>query len=158
MARLLITDVTEMHNGNFCVAGWDIDHSGMVRPLPNGANWTAALISQHAIVPGAVINVEFSEVQHNSNYPHLTEDRHINSATTVNLNAAAPNWFAYNAPPVAASIAAAFGGNVQHNSTWNGRLQGVFVPSGTQFGSLAAVALPRANIVFEGKRPASRFL
>jgi len=34
--QILITDVTEMHQGNYCVAGWNLNAGTMVRPLPNG--------------------------------------------------------------------------------------------------------------------------
>lgn len=46
--RLVITDVTEMHGGNYCVAGWNAQTDRMVRPLPNGANWTASIRLVHA--------------------------------------------------------------------------------------------------------------
>jgi hypothetical protein len=35
--ELLITDVTEMGGGNYCVAGWDIVANRMVRPLDDGS-------------------------------------------------------------------------------------------------------------------------
>jgi hypothetical protein len=32
--QIVITDVTEMHQGNYCVAGWCPKSEKMVRPLP----------------------------------------------------------------------------------------------------------------------------
>jgi hypothetical protein len=37
---IFITDVTEMHAGNYCVAGWDAAGGQMIGPLPGGFNWT----------------------------------------------------------------------------------------------------------------------
>ena len=50
---ILITDVTEMHASNYCVAGWDADGGRMIRPLPGGSNWTGHLLAAHGIQPGA---------------------------------------------------------------------------------------------------------
>ena len=54
--RLLITDVTEMSGGNFCVAGWSAQSSSMLRPLPNGSNWTLNGLAVHGISPGATVD------------------------------------------------------------------------------------------------------
>ncbi len=147
--RLLITDVTEMSTGNFCVAGWDVNQLRMVRPLPGGRNWTAALLAQYAVVPGALIEFSPTGVAHNSSYPHLTEDTQVDIMATITLNAPAANWFGQNAPPASASVAAAFYDNVMCNSIWNGRHQGAYVPIGAPIGSLGTVVLPRSNISFE---------
>lgn len=56
--RLLITDVTEMHAGNYCVAGWCADENRMVRPLPNGANWARSWLRLSGIAPGATVQVQ----------------------------------------------------------------------------------------------------
>ena len=43
---VLITDVTRMRKGFFCVAGYDIHAAKMVRPLqPSGQNWQ--LVDKH---------------------------------------------------------------------------------------------------------------
>jgi hypothetical protein len=47
---ILITDVTEMHASNYCVAGWDADGGRMIRPLPGGSNWTGHLLAAHGIL------------------------------------------------------------------------------------------------------------
>jgi hypothetical protein len=50
---IVITEVTEMSSGNYCVAGWCPAQNRMVRPLPVGHNWSALQLEQYAIAPGA---------------------------------------------------------------------------------------------------------
>lgn len=145
--RLLVTDVTEMHGGNYCVAGWDLQIQRMVRPLPNGANWTAGLLQQHSIVPGASIDVISTGQQHQSQFPHRTEDTPININSIQRVDAGPVNWFA-GAPPVHGTVSAAFAGHVSHNSVWQNVRQGAFVTLGTQVGSLGAISLPRNAVQF----------
>ncbi len=137
-----------MSAGNYCVAGWDAQAQRMIRPLPNGQNWTSALLQQHAVTPGAAIDVFNNGHVHNGMYPHSTEDTPINTATIQHIAPAQARWFGVGAPPVGGSVQLAFGGHVAHNSVWNGALQGVFVPVGTQVGSLAAISLDRGQIDF----------
>jgi hypothetical protein len=144
--RLLITDVTEMHGGNFCVAGWNAQSHCMVRPLPNGSNWTAYLLQQHSISPGTTIEVESTAHQHASTFPHRTEDTPVAPQSIRHVNAGPIDWFGASAPPPHATLSAAFGGHLLYNSIWNNVRQGVYVQIGTQVGSLAAVDLARASI------------
>ncbi|TIS03481.1 MAG: hypothetical protein E5X13_05815, partial [Mesorhizobium sp.] len=146
--RLIITDVTEMHGGNYCVAGWEAQGQMMIRPLPNGANWTAGLLQQHSIVPGATIDVVPTGQQHLSVYPHRTEDTPINGAGIQLVNAGPINWFAAGAPTTHGTVAAAFGGQVTQNSIWQNIRQGVHVQVGTQVASLGAIRLPRNSVQF----------
>jgi hypothetical protein len=146
--KLLITEVTEMHGGNYCVAGWCAKTRTMVRPLPNGATWTAALLAQHGVVPGATLSVESNGAQPSSAYPHRTEDTPIDPASIRLLSAGPGPWFGPNAPPFAATLADAFEGNVRNNSEWNGSLQGVYVPAGLQTPSLWAVVANRDSLYF----------
>ena len=55
--RLLITEVTDIHPGTYCVAGWDPVGIRMVRPLPDGVLWPRALLDQAGVAPGAAIAV-----------------------------------------------------------------------------------------------------
>ena len=146
--RLIITDVTEMHGGNYCVAGWNAQAQRMVRPLPNGANWTAKLLQQHGIVPGASIDVTPTGQHHASAFPHHTEDTLVDQATIHHVNGGPINWFAAGAPLTYGTVSGAFSGHVFHNSIWNNVLQGVYVPVGAQIGSLAAVRLPQTAVQF----------
>ena len=54
---ILTTDVTEMHVGNYSVAGRDATDRRMIRPLPGGSNWTGHLLAVHGVQPGATIRV-----------------------------------------------------------------------------------------------------
>lgn len=146
--QVLITDVTEMHGGNFCVAGWNAQEERMVRPLPNGGNWTAGLLQQHTVSPGARIEFDPVGQPHGSAFPHLTEDTPIARPSIHRVDAGPMDWFGANAPPAQATLSAAFGGHLLHNSIWNNVRQGVYVQIGAQIGSLAAIDVARNRIQF----------
>jgi hypothetical protein len=146
--RLLITDVTEMDNGNYCVAGWCVQQNRMVRPLPSGANWTAPMLAAHGIAPGATIDVQPTGARGSGAYPHRTEDTPI-SPVGVRLVSPGPAlWFGHNAPPTAGTLGEAFQDHVQCNSIWNGCRQGVYVPVGIEARSLWAVTVRRDRLSF----------
>ena len=90
---ILITDVTEMHASNYCVAGWDAGGGRMIRPLPGGSNWTGHLLAVHSIQPGATIRVVTTGGQPNSAYPHRTEDTPVDAAKTGLVNTGPSPWF-----------------------------------------------------------------
>lgn len=146
--ELLITEVTEMHGGNYCVAGWDIRAAKMVRPLPNGQNWTGNLLTAHGVVPGAIVYVQPNGQPHNGNYPHATEDTPVDVPTISLIKAGPTNWFGNNAPFTDPSIVAAFAGTLACNRVWNGTWQAVHVPVGTNVRSLIAIDIPRGSLTF----------
>src|ERR1700732_5379447 len=146
--KLLITEVTEMHGGNFCVAGWRARTRAMVRPLPNGANWTAVLLAQHGVGPGATLSVRSNGMQPSGAYPHLTEDTPIDSASITLVSGGPGQWFGTGAPPAAAMLSEAFQGNVGNNSTWGVIFQGVHVPAGVSTRSLWGVVIHRERLSF----------
>lgn len=146
--RLLITDVTEMHAGNYCVAGWCAGEKRMVRPLPNGANWTANLLAAHGIAPGATVSFQSHVTPHASAYPHRTEDTPIDPQTIQPINASPASWFGPNAPPAAVTLEEAFESQVAHNSEWNNCRQGVHVPAGAKVRSLWAIRVKRDRLLF----------
>src|SRR4051812_33944553 len=98
---LLITEVTEMGGGNYCVAGWDITAKRMIRPLPSGSNWPAALLGGHGIVAGTLVRIE-PQGASNGAYPHRTEDTAINPAAIATSNGIFSDWLGASAPHVAA--------------------------------------------------------
>ena len=137
-----------MHHANYCVAGWCATTGQMVRPLPNGANWTAQLLAAKRITPGATVEITASRAQPIGVYPHLTEDLPIDPAT-INLVSPGPaTWFGANAPPTEATLSEAFENHIQHNSVWNGNRQGVHVQSGTRCRSLWAIRAARDAVTF----------
>lgn len=139
--RLIITDVTEMHGGNFCVAGWDAQAQRMVRPLPNGGNWTAGRLQQHGVTPGASLDVVPTGQQHASTLPHRTEDTPVQIAGIQLVNAGPIGWLAAGAPPTYPTVDQAFGGHLAHSSVWKGARRGVHVAEHAQTTSLSAVRL-----------------
>ena len=146
--RLLVTDLTEMHGGNYCVAGWNRQDQRMVRPLPNGGNWTLGLLQQHNILPGVMIDVQPTGQQHNSVFPHRTEDTPIDRGNIHFVDAPPINWLGAESPPASATLANAFGGHLLHNSVWNNVRQGVHVGVATRIGSLGAIELSSARVDF----------
>ncbi|WP_316185327.1 hypothetical protein [Bradyrhizobium sp. SZCCHNRI1003] len=144
---VLITDVTEMGDENYCVAGWDIAAKRMVRPLPNGSNWPKASVAQHGIVAGKLVRVTLRGGS-NGTFPHRTEDMPIDPSLIVALNGVFSDWLGASAPQVAASLSGAFGGHLRCNREWNGVKQGVHVRPGVQCSSLVAVRVPRESLSF----------
>src|SRR5258705_9589263 len=144
---ILITDVTEMGDGTYCVAGWDTAARRMVRPLPNGSNWAADLLGQHGLVAGTTIHVE-PRGKPSGIYPHLTEDTPIDLASITVSKDVFSNWLGDSAPQVAASLNDGFDGLLQWNSEWQGVKQGVHCLPGAQCSSLVAVRVPKANLSF----------
>jgi hypothetical protein len=94
---ILITDVTEMHAGNYCVAGWDAAGARMIRPLPGGSNWTGHLLAAHGVQPGATIRVVTAAGQLKSVYPHRMEDTQVDPAKIGLVRAGPSAWFGVNA-------------------------------------------------------------
>jgi hypothetical protein len=144
---LVVTEVTEMHHDNYCVAGWDGAETRMVRPLPNRANWPAILLAAHNVQPGAIIRVR-PVGEANSIYPHKTEDMPIDGAAITLVSAGPQPWFGPGAPPLASSLAAAFGRAVQTTGTWQRSKKGAYVKKDTPVSSLAALMVSRPNLEF----------
>lgn len=145
--QLVITDVTEMSAGNYCVAGWDVDEHRMVRPLPGGHNWTAAQLAQHGIDPGALLDFTPTGHPHNGAYPHRTEDTQVHPNHIVQVNAGPYNWFGPNGPASQPTVAAAFP-TMTPSSVWNNVRKSPYVAIGTQGISLAAIVRPRNALQF----------
>jgi hypothetical protein len=146
--ELLITDVTEMGQGTYCVAGWDAAAGRMVRPLPGGSNWPAALLGQHGIVAGRMIRFAPRGAP-NGIFPHRTEDTPIDQASIAALDGLFSDWLGVAAPEVTADLCTGFGGQLNWNKEWDGVKQGVHTLPGVQCSSLVAVRVPKANLSFE---------
>lgn len=144
--QILITDLTEMGGGNFCVAGWNAANSRMIRPLPNGGNWSTAQIQQFGVEPGVLMEFDNAAAPHPGYFPHSTEDTRV--TTAANLGARPDLWVGANAPQTAATVQDAFDGNVDWNSEFRGRKQGVHVARGTNCRSLWGLSINSNNINF----------
>jgi hypothetical protein len=152
---LLITEVTEIHRGTYCVAAWDAAGRRMVRPLPDGINWTRAQIDGRRIVPGARIAVTPNRIRPRGGYPHRTEDLPVDPSPIQRLADVPADWFAAAAPPLAATLAAAFGGQIRFVHVSLGHRRGAHVISGTPVNSLHGVRIPSRMLCFveEDDRP-----
>jgi hypothetical protein len=144
--EILITDVTEMSGTNYCVAGWDATNKRMMRPLPGGGHWPQALIAKYGVQPGTVLKATPMGAA-TATLPHLTEDTPIDPAS-ITTSQSSPDWLGTTAPEVSASISEAFNNSLQWNKVFRGVHQGVYVPTGTQCSSLAAVKVGKADISF----------
>jgi len=137
-----------MHQANYCMAGWRAHRGQMVRPLPGGANWTAPLLAAHGVAPGATIEFQAGGMRRSGAYPHLTDDTPINAATIRLISSRPQQWFGSGAPPAAATLMDAFGGNIQTTGEWNGAKKGAHVQEGTRISSLAAIKITSSNLEF----------
>ncbi|WP_439406652.1 hypothetical protein ACNJX9_35165 [Bradyrhizobium sp. DASA03076] len=144
---LLITDVTEMAGGNYCVAGWDVVAKRMVRPLPNGTNWPAILLDQHGMMAGRIVRVT-PHGGSNGIFPHRTEDTPIDQTSIRVSNEVFSDWLGATAPQFVPSLRVAFGRHLSCNAEWNGVKRGVHVNPGVQCSSLIAVRIPKEDLSF----------
>lgn len=144
--RLLITEVTDMSAGNFCVAGWDAQQGTMIRPLPNGGNWTTALLARYDLQPGIEMDFVPAGRRHNGTFPHSTEDTVVDMHQISVAGRPVVDWFGPNSPARAATVQEAFEGNVKNSSEFRGRLQSIIVPPGTNCRSLWGIEISQRNI------------
>jgi len=148
MLRLLVTEVTEIHRGVYCVAAWDADGRRLVRPLPDGINWTRAQIDDNRVVPGTLIAVVPNHIRPRGNYPHHTEDLPVDPVPIERLADAPADWFGAGAPPVSTTLSAAFGGRLHYTHVWHGHRRGAFVPTGARVSSLHGVRMASRDLSF----------
>jgi hypothetical protein len=155
---LIITDVTR-YGDLFCVAGWDLDNGGMIRPEPPTANaiaeasrfWTG----QHA-GPGKFFAVG-NRVRFNATlppvnfpFPHATEDRIFAQGNSVVLGQMTAAQIAQSvAPGVSPSLDDAFGGELHRANSGKAH-----VAAGTQTCSLDAIEIDPGSISFYEDNPA----
>jgi hypothetical protein len=144
--RVLITDVTEMHQGNYCVGGWCADRGAMVRPLPGGRNWTARLLASDGIAPGVTVHIGASRALQLADY--RTEDTVVDVTSISLIDPGPTQWFGIDAPPTAATLEDAFANRVQTTGSWNRARKGAYVEQGTQVGSLVGVRVASGNLRF----------
>jgi hypothetical protein len=115
------------------------------------------LLASKGIQPKAIIGMTPTGTPPSGALPHRTEDTPVDPATIHFIKPALAPWFGANAPPTAASLAAAFQQHVQTTGEWNGARKGAYVQAGTQVSSLAAVRINRPSLQFfednfDGKR------
>ena len=144
---ILITDLTVMHGGVFCLAGWNFATNRMVRPLPGGNNWNAEVLQRLKISTGSIIRV-VPEGNHTSTLPHATEDMRILENEISVHSHDYSDWLELdNAPILYGSINDAFDNNIDLGRKWNSAYK-VSVAEGVNCKSLAGVRLPSSSVSF----------
>ncbi|WDR00450.1 hypothetical protein PSC71_06715 [Devosia sp. J2-20] len=149
--RVLVTEVTN-YGTLFCVAGWDIGRSEMIRPEPQGSNahqeasrfWSAEMAGPDRILAvGNIVRFDADSPPATFAYPHATEDRVVTAAgVTVEAQVSAKKMISAVAGSVSTSLPAMFNG-FQRQA--NGK---AFVPGGTLGSSLGAIELDSSRVKF----------
>lgn len=157
--NLIVTDVTR-YGTLFCVAGWDLDNGGMIRPEPQTANALAEASrfwSEQSAGPGKffavgnIVRFDATAPPANFPYPHATEDR----IYTGGHNAAVLGQMTHAqiAQTVAAGVSAtmgeAFGGQLHRANSGKAH-----VLAGAQTCSLDAIQIAPGAISFYEDNPA----
>lgn len=145
--RLVVTDITQMGPKLYCLAGWDLNNKNMVRPLPNGKNWSRDVIDKNNVQVGSIIHVQ-STGTHKANFPHLTEDVEINASNIKLEKDRFTDWLGDDGPEGFSDLNAAFSGNIKYNKEFKGCKQGVYVPINTQCKSLIGMNIPTRSLEF----------
>lgn len=159
--NLIVTDVTR-YNDLFCVAGWDLDNGGMIRPEPQTAKVAAEAsrfwTDEHAgpdklFAVGNVVRFDAALPPADFPFPHATEDRlAILKNCSVVSQMKATEIVSTVAPGVSASLDAAFGGQLHRANSGKS-----YVVAGAQICSLDAINIAPASIsfyedIYNGKR------
>ncbi|TIX92775.1 hypothetical protein [Rhizobium sp. P44RR-XXIV] len=156
--ELVITDVTR-YDSRFCVAGWDLQSGGMIRPEPPTMNATAEAsrfwTDQHAgpgkfFAIGNIVRFNADAAPAHSPFPHATEDRlYVGGNNAAVLGQMTPQQIAQTvAPGVSVSIIQAFGGHLQRAQSGKAH-----VAAGQQTSSLDAIEIAPAAITFYEASP-----
>lgn len=135
---VLISEVTRMSKGNYCVAGWDIHRERMVRPLQStGANWTLGT-ARSVFSVGHLVNCVPSGIR-NSAYPHATEDLRLSTSPALLETLDEPAIYALLLPTCFRSIPEIFGLSLTDDR---------YIIENTQCRSLGGLRIPRKRVRF----------
>jgi hypothetical protein len=157
--NLLITDVT-CYGALFCVAGWDLDRGGMIRPEPATTNplheasrfWPDQYAGPGKLFAiGNVVELTASLPPPTFPFPHATEDRICNSGNVgAVVDAMSPSQTAQTvAPSSSAGISSAFGGQLIRASSGK-----THVPAGLPTNSLDSINIASGSVRFYEDNPA----
>jgi hypothetical protein len=147
--RIIVTDVTEMGAGHFCVAGWDSAASRMVRPLlPGRHGWPASWIGPDRFWPGNHIGFRQATSRPKGEWPHATEDTEIVPGSLDVISGGAPHgWTRGLAASVSPTLAKAFGQAVRCEPKAGIRTRAAVV-SGSAVPSLGALIVRPDRLEF----------
>lgn len=145
--RVVVTDVTEMGSGWYCVAGWDAAAGRMVRPLSApGKHWGREWIGPLGLWPGNAADFEDGGTPAISRAPHAREDRLVVPGSMRILRSGeGAGWLRQVAGSVSASMQAAFGHAVAFEQEGDNRFRPRIAP-GTDCPSLGAVVIPAGRL------------
>lgn len=155
--RVIVTDVTQ-YGSLFCVAGWDIDNGGMIRPEPHttSANseasrfWGEGAVGQGKVfAAGRLVQFQAALPPAGFPFPHATEDRLVTPNTFQVLD----NWGQVQmveavAAGVSHSLVQAFGGHLVRANSGK-----AYVPAGQNTNSLGAIEIGPGQIEFFEDNP-----
>lgn len=150
--RIVVTDVTQ-YGTLFCVAGWDVQNGGMIRPEPHTTTatseasrfWGDPAVGQGKVFDvGRVLEFQASLPPADFPFPHATEDRLVAPNTFVLLD----NWELTKmvgavSAGISDSLAHAFGGHLVRANSGK-----AYVLAGQNTNSLGAVEIEPGQIEF----------
>lgn len=137
---VLITEVTRMKGGCFCVAGWDLRQARMVRPMPpRGKNWH--LYERRVpFTPGQVVNCRLGKPRAAEKIlPHCNEDFFVAERPWVMQQLTEPQLHAALLKTVTSDLTAVFGAEL---------IEQRYLIEVTGQRSLGAIAVRRKKIFF----------
>ena len=144
MARIVVTEVTGTRGGRVAVAGWSLDGSGMVRPLPpDGPDWAREDAGAHLFQPGNILALVPAGKPSGRDLPFRREDmvvagppNRVGEMTKDELAAALQ-------PGLAPGLVEGFEGWLE---------LGRYVRAGTDCPSLAGIRVEARRLGFEERR------
>jgi hypothetical protein len=145
--ELLITEITNMSGGMRCVAGWCPAEGRMVRPLPNGHNWSQQLINEVGLEVGSKISV-IPIGAHNGSLPHTTEDLRVQGSQIRVIEKGFNGWIGASGPAVAKDLSSAFDGFLLFGAPFRNVQKGLHVTTGDNCKSLVGLNLPAKQLMF----------
>jgi hypothetical protein len=147
MPKIIVTDLTEMHAGNYCAAGWDWEGRRMVRILTRfGGNWTQNYVARTQLWSRRILEFQTAVIPGGRSMPHASEDTYIDERHIASV-ARPENWKALLAQSTSVSIEAIFNGALQFNPARPVR-KSPYIEPGVACGSLGAVKARAADFRF----------
>lgn len=151
--EIIVTDVTR-YGDRYCVAGWDLNNGGMVRPEPADAIvgyeasrfWTSNSAGPGKdFAAGSLVQFQANGPPAHFPFPHATEDRIVVGGSAVtNIGTRTSRELAQLAVgSVSESLAGVFGNQLVRAASGK-----AYVPAGATVASLGAVEIDAGDIRF----------
>lgn len=136
---VLVSEVTRMTSGYYCVAAWDVRHRRMVRPLQlSGENWQLGA-DRSVFRVGSLLDCSPSG-RRTGMYPHATEDLPLTRNPTLLEHWDESATYAFLLPTTVRSIRELYGRPLTEDK---------FLADGTVCPSLGGVRIRRERTAFE---------